>query len=1586
MRIEIPITLDISRKGHVMQYTPIGQGDDAYRFNISVKNGRNILKIPDGARVVLNCVKPDGTYTETVGSVTDNAAVFEIASNTVAVPGTVICEMQIFDGTQLTTQKFELRVEPNIINDDVIESTNDYGFIRILVKELSDKVDKEPGKGLSSNDFTNAYKSKLDNLDLKLAAKVDKEDGKGLSTNDFTNAEKAQVAKVKDKVDKVSGKGLSTNDFTNADKAEIAKIKAKANASEVLTKVNTTEFTPTLPYHPATKKYVDEKMGESSSYIFSDQFKVEDDYVAVNGSKKPTKINISQIFESGVLSITTPTDTEAYITYKGDNDTAMLDTGTSTQIISSKSGKLVSLPKNVEYTEGMDTSAYDSLDIISLHKDEYVDKDGKVYSYKNINAIADGTTSANFSSMGRDSKKVAIANPVDGLTAICFRRDATGYNGYSAIYNYWAEKTDVNGTKYYQFRSTGYGFEKNNGSWSMLTDFVYPKNEGETAFCYASFPDASGDLVQFKPVDYTTFLTTEEENVCAMQYVSAAQGVIFLFKPKSDYGYTVDSGALKVGSAAVNNAWIVIKTREVEYEKTINNKIKTYAGGKLVFIPDKDLSPYASVPIMELNTIHYSMEQDPDYTTFQVGESYSGRSGIIKYDIIAGLTQGIGVRTIDESTGGHGIISSSRTAPFPSVIGTKGVIKTSTGQKIAVEELFGYNNICDEMTETHYIRKFSEDVTLLGDWLYSVTKIGTSNGALWEFRIPVNELKQKPAYNTSSTAENLITSSFGVMSENSLRAMTTFAYNTYGIAFTYNEKAEYITLLIAQNYLYEGVLNSCKKAVDSSGLTFKYLLAEYEYKYNVDKLFLENGEKVDFELETGRANYKNFLLAGPKNNEAAIDMLKPVASNLNDLNDRVENIKAVTSVAIGKGDGKTDDTVALQEAINSAKNETGTINSVIIPSGHYLISSPLIISTDNTIIRGEGEVILEAVSTDYRLPLIVAKANDIVIENLTLKIGYNTDDTQYTSGYNKLTDTDPDISHEAEQGLHCGIWLDSANTYNHLTDNEDINPYLGYYRTKVKNCTIIGGYRYSVKKAERSYGIYNPDEGFQYFDRLEGINTFNLYCGIRLGNKASSCYVDFHFDSDPNKRGGTTATNCGGCRFGMISRASYGNIKCYGQMIGGDIMPPIYYDASGNELPMSDCPKIHKQLTDITTGNLVEVYTEEGWTNNIMTYPTLSETGIVIYGSNNYICNMIYDAQRSSNGLIKFDIDSEYNEVYLPTGTNNDLYGANETTYTNEKYCRKVTVNNTEYYDVVYYDICFHLFMDLGVHNYRSEKSIENREYPFVGDMGTWARDDNGKRSNIFAKSYGMQDNFLSFVDKWGTVKVTQGETEITKFQSIDKLNNEIEVSSFGEVFDVNSSRQNGFSTGLTFKEIPTKENPIVIDITFDDRYTSISSGFIQFNDYIAKSYSISLIGTDGTEKNESLVSDNHNAVVYYKPYNISNGSYLPASTCKGMRIKIFEGMVWTKADEKNITNPTGKVGISYIFMANANAGGRSFLSRGGGKIYGDLVAKIGENEHRLSAKANASEIYTKTETDNAIKSAITAYDTANMQLLGDDN
>lgn len=102
-------------------------------------------------------------------------------------------------------------------NEDWTKATISDSWDIVTKEQLASKVDKVEWKWLSSNDFTNEDKSKLDNMkqivvlntltsdyttpalsaaqgkvlkgliDKLSTSKVDKEDGKGLSTNDFTN-------------------------------------------------------------------------------------------------------------------------------------------------------------------------------------------------------------------------------------------------------------------------------------------------------------------------------------------------------------------------------------------------------------------------------------------------------------------------------------------------------------------------------------------------------------------------------------------------------------------------------------------------------------------------------------------------------------------------------------------------------------------------------------------------------------------------------------------------------------------------------------------------------------------------------------------------------------------------------------------------------------------------------------------------------------------------------------------------------------------------------------------------------------------------------------------------------------------------------------------------------------------------------------------------------------------------------------------------------------------------------------------------------------------------------------------------------
>ena len=156
----------------------------------------------------------------------------------------------------------------NNINDSLDNLNNTKADKVYTDQQLETKVDKINGKGLSTNDYTTAEKTKLAGIETganktvvdttlsttstnpvqnkvvsaKLDTKVDKVTDKGLSTNDYTNAEKNLVATIPDKanktyvdtqlttkVDKVQGKELSTNDYTTEEKNLVATISNKSD-------------------------------------------------------------------------------------------------------------------------------------------------------------------------------------------------------------------------------------------------------------------------------------------------------------------------------------------------------------------------------------------------------------------------------------------------------------------------------------------------------------------------------------------------------------------------------------------------------------------------------------------------------------------------------------------------------------------------------------------------------------------------------------------------------------------------------------------------------------------------------------------------------------------------------------------------------------------------------------------------------------------------------------------------------------------------------------------------------------------------------------------------------------------------------------------------------------------------------------------------------------------------------------------------------------------------------------------------------------------------------------------------------------
>lgn len=91
---------------------------------------------------------------------------------------------------------------------------------------LKNKVDKQEGKVLSTNDFTDEYKIKLNGLenydDSALAGRVERvKQATDANTENIETLQSDVSDLDENKVDKVAGKGLSTNDYTDEDKAQL---------------------------------------------------------------------------------------------------------------------------------------------------------------------------------------------------------------------------------------------------------------------------------------------------------------------------------------------------------------------------------------------------------------------------------------------------------------------------------------------------------------------------------------------------------------------------------------------------------------------------------------------------------------------------------------------------------------------------------------------------------------------------------------------------------------------------------------------------------------------------------------------------------------------------------------------------------------------------------------------------------------------------------------------------------------------------------------------------------------------------------------------------------------------------------------------------------------------------------------------------------------------------------------------------------------------------------------------------------------------------------------------------------------------
>ena len=243
---------------------------------VSVKNEINVSYVSDLTDHVEDDNNPHKVTAEQVNSYTKSEVDDLLQNIDVTVDGVSASNLYVKDEVDdllsLKSDKADVYTKTEIDNKHYLTKHQD----------ISGKVDKVTGKGLSTEDYTTEEKNKLAGLSnyndsavllaLKkkadinhthseyltehqdISGKVDKVTGKGLSTEDYTTAEKTKLAglsnyddteilsalsgkadvnhthsqyltehqDISGKVDKVTGKGLSTEDYTTAEKNKLA--------------------------------------------------------------------------------------------------------------------------------------------------------------------------------------------------------------------------------------------------------------------------------------------------------------------------------------------------------------------------------------------------------------------------------------------------------------------------------------------------------------------------------------------------------------------------------------------------------------------------------------------------------------------------------------------------------------------------------------------------------------------------------------------------------------------------------------------------------------------------------------------------------------------------------------------------------------------------------------------------------------------------------------------------------------------------------------------------------------------------------------------------------------------------------------------------------------------------------------------------------------------------------------------------------------------------------------------------------------------------------------------------------------------
>ncbi len=123
----------------------------------------------DNEMAYLKVITPVGNHCLYEGTIDDNGTVtFTLPQQLSWSAGRGKANVDIYDketGTKrVPSLVFDVVVEESAYDDGVVVESEDFKIFANYIAQMTNKVDKEDGKGLSTNDFSDYYKTKLDEL------------------------------------------------------------------------------------------------------------------------------------------------------------------------------------------------------------------------------------------------------------------------------------------------------------------------------------------------------------------------------------------------------------------------------------------------------------------------------------------------------------------------------------------------------------------------------------------------------------------------------------------------------------------------------------------------------------------------------------------------------------------------------------------------------------------------------------------------------------------------------------------------------------------------------------------------------------------------------------------------------------------------------------------------------------------------------------------------------------------------------------------------------------------------------------------------------------------------------------------------------------------------------------------------------------------------------------------------------------------------------------------------------------------------------------------------------------------------------